>query len=251
MPDNESIEKAAEIILQAKHVTAFTGAGISVESGISPFRGKDGLWNKYDPGFLDISYFLSHTRDSWRLIKEIFYDYFGKAEPNGAHIALAKMESDGLVKAVITQNIDHLHQLAGSRTVYEFHGNSRELVCMGCSARFQASEIDLTDLPPRCKECGGILKPDFIFFGEAIPEPANTLSFNEAHTADVFLVIGSTGEVAPASAIPHLAKEHGAKIIEVNVEPSSYTYSITDVFLKGKAVETMQALYKTVSEKKK
>jgi len=251
MSSNGLIEEAAEIILQAKHVTAFTGAGISVESGIPPFRGKNGLWNKYDPGFLDISYFFTHTEDSWRLIKEIFYDYFGKAEPNDAHIALAKMESAGLLKAVITQNIDHLHQLAGSKTVFEFHGNSRDLICMDCHKRYQADDIDLNKLPPRCNECGGILKPDFIFFGEAIPEPANTLSFNEAHIADVFLVVGSTGEVAPASAIPHIAKEHGAKIIEINVEPSSYTYSITDLFLNGKAVATMQALYKTISLNKK
>ncbi len=246
MSTSSLTEIAANLILNANHVTAFTGAGISVESGIPPFRGKDGLWNKYDPGFLDISYFLHHPEDSWKLIKEIFYDYFGKANPNGAHHALAEMEAKGYIKAIITQNIDNLHQMAGSKEVYEYHGSSKQLVCLNCSKIYSADEIDMTKLPPLCKECKGLLKPDFIFFGEAIPEPANSKSFHEAEIADVFLIIGSTGEVAPASGIPYIAKERGAKIIEVNIEPSSYTNSITDVFLNGKAVSIMEKLYKNV-----
>ena len=243
MLDNGLIEEAAKIILRARHVTVFTGAGISVESGIPPFRGKDGLWNKYDPGFLDISYFLNHSEDSWRLIKEIFYDFFGKANPNGAHFTLAKMEAEGYIKAIITQNIDNLHQMAGSKEVYEYHGSSKQLVCLNCSKTYLADEIDMNKLPPFCDACNGLLKPDFIFFGEAIPEPANSKSFHEAEMADVFLIIGSTGEVAPASSIPYIAKERGAKIIEVNIEPSSYTMSITDIFLNDGAVSTMKKLY--------
>jgi NAD-dependent deacetylase len=248
MVEGRLIEDAAKIILAAKHVTAFTGAGISVESGIPPFRGENGLWNSYDPTFLDIRYFLEHTEDSWVKIKEIFYDYFGKASPNGAHFALAKMESSAILQTIITQNIDHLHQAAGSSNVLEFHGSSKELICMECSKEYQAQEINLNILSPRCKVCGGVLKPNFIFFGEAIPEPANTLSFNEAHKADVFLVIGSTGEIAPASMIPPLAKRNGAKIIEINIEPSSYTNTITDIFLNGKAVAVMEQLLKELGK---
>jgi NAD-dependent deacetylase len=240
------IERAAEIISNARHVTAFTGAGISVESGIPPFRGPNGLWNKYDPKFLDIYYFNRDPEKSWKLIKEIFYDFFGKAKPNAAHFALAELEKLGLLKAIITQNIDNLHQEAGSQTVYEFHGNSRQLTCTNCGAIYPASEKLLETLPPRCEKCGGILKPDFIFFGEPIPEPARSKSFEEAELADVFLVIGTTGEIMPASLIPREAKSNGATIIEINTEPSNYTYEITDVFLKGKATEKTSELVEAI-----
>jgi len=235
------IKEAAELIKNSKRTVAFTGAGISVESGIPPFRGKGGLWNKFNPEFLDIKYFMSNPEKSWELIKEIFYDFFGKAQPNAAHTALAEMEKMGLLQSVITQNIDNLHQQAGNTEVYEFHGNSRNLVCLGCSKLFSVSEIDLTHLPPRCNECGGLLKPDFVFFGEPIPEPANSKSFDEAFNADVFLVIGTTGEIMPASMIPFQAHKNGKKIIEVNIKPSNYT-DIADVFLQGRATDVMQQL---------
>ncbi len=239
---NEEIIRAAERIKNAKHLTAFTGAGISVESGIPPFRGENGLWSKYDPTFLELNYFYHHPKESWKLIKEIFYDYFGKAKPNDAHFALAKLEEAGILKAIITQNIDNLHQEAGSKVVYEFHGNSQKLLCTKCGTKFSLSEVNIDEPIPRCPKCGGILKPDFIFFGEGIPEPARSKSFEEAELADVFLIIGSTGEIMPASLIPPEAKRNGATIIEVNVEPSNYTHTVTDIFLKGKATEVMNNL---------
>jgi len=229
------ISRAASVIRKARHVTAFTGAGISVESGIPPFRGKDGLWNKYDPSFLDIGYFNRNPEKSWRLIKEIFYDFFGSAGPNKGHFALAEMEKRGFVKAVITQNIDNLHQKAGSMKVYELHGTSRTLTCMSCSGIYEAAKIDLAQLPPRCPACSGILKPDFVFFGEPLPQFDYSHAIEEANLADVFLVIGTTGEIMPASVIPHIAKRNGATIIEVNPEGSSYQSTITDIFLRGKA----------------
>lgn len=238
------IKEAAEIIKKAKHITAFTGAGISVESGIPPFRGENGLWNKFDPIFLDINYFQQNPLQSWKLIKEIFYDFFGKAKPNFAHQALAKLEKQKLIKAIITQNIDNLHQDAGSKEVYEFHGTSQNLICTNCNKNYPAENIDLSYLPPKCEKCGTVLKPDFVFFGEPIPEPAQTNSFNEAFNADVFLLIGTTGEIMPASIIPYEAKRNNAKIIEINIKKSNYTNTITDVFLEGKATETMQKLIK-------
>jgi len=245
----ESIyRKAARMILNAHHVTAFTGAGISVESGIPPFRGEGGLWSKYDPIFLEINYFHTHPAESWKLIKEIFYDFFGKASPNEAHRVLAWMEQQGLLKAVITQNIDNLHQEAGSQTVYEFHGNSQKLVCTVCHREYRVQEVNLEQLPPTCPFCGGLLKPDFVFFGEPIPEPANSSSFREAEIADVFLLIGTSGEIMPASMIPQIAKSHGAKIIEVNLTPSNYTHQITDIFLRGKATEVMRKLKEAILE---
>lgn len=239
---DEKYLQAARLIKNAKRAVAFTGAGISVESGIPPFRGENGLWSKYDPTFLDISYFRSHPEESWKLIKEIFYDFFGKAQPNAAHRVLAKMENEGLIKAVITQNIDHLHQIAGSKNVYEFHGTSRNLICEQCHYRIPVSEVRLDELPPLCPKCRGVLRPDFVFFGEPIPEPANTLSFREAELADVFLVIGTTGEIMPASLIPGVAKQKGAKIIEINPEISQYSLEITDIHIREKATIAMEKL---------
>lgn len=235
-------KKAAQIIKNAKRVTAFTGAGISVESGIPPFRGHNGLWSKYNPAFLDITYFRNHSLESWKLIKEIFYDFFGEAKANDAHFSLAKIENAGLLQATITQNIDNLHQEAGSKTVYEFHGTSKTLACVNCGTKINASEVNLDNLPPVCPKCGGVLKPDFVFFGDPISEPANSLSFQEAAISDVFLVIGTTGEIMPASIIPHVAKKHGAVIIEINTEESNYTQQITDIFIRDRATVAMNRL---------
>lgn len=243
----ENIDRAAEIIKLSKHTTVFTGAGISVESGISPFRGVGGLWNKYDPGYFEIDYFLSHPEHSWQLIKEIFYEHFGRARPNAAHICIAALEEKGYVKAVITQNIDNLHQEAGTKTVYEFHGNSQSLSCLHCKSKYSLKEISFEKPVPGCPVCAGILKSDFVFFGEPIPEEARRGSFSEAFSADVFLLIGTTGEVMPAAQIPFLAKSNGAKIIEINVEGSNYTYNITDIFLQGKAAEVMSDLYRRIT----
>lgn len=239
---NKKIREAASIIKDARHVTAFTGAGISVESGIPPFRGENGIWNKYDPMILDIHYFMEHPTESWKVIKEIFYDFFGKAEANRAHIVLAEMEKSGLLREVITQNIDNLHQKAGNTVVHEFHGNSRNLICTKSGELLPAAHADLDALPPIHPATGGLLKPDFIFFGEGIPRIAYDASLKAAAVSDVFLVIGTTGEIMPASQIPYLAKENGATIIEVNTEESNYTSRITDIFLQGKATEMMDFL---------
>lgn len=242
------IDKAAEIIKNAKHLTAFTGAGISVESGIPSYRGEGGLWTKYDTKMLELNYFYSEPKHAWETIRKIFYEYFGKSKPNNAHKALAKLEKEGPLKAIITQNIDNLHYEAGNKTVFEFHGNSKIMVCTNCGAKYKAVEINLDKLPPKCSKCNGILKPDFIFFGEGIPQDAYMNSFAEADKADVFLLIGTTGLVQPAAYIPYKAKQNGAKIIEVNPERTAYTEEITDIFLKGKAGEVMTKLNELVFE---
>jgi len=235
-------DEAAEIIRNARRVTAFTGAGISVESGIPPFRGEEGLWSRYDPTCLDITYFNARPEEAWVVIREIFYDFFGRAKANLAHRGLAVMEANDLLHTVITQNIDNLHQEGGSREVWEFHGTAQQLVCAACGQDYHVSEVDLKDLPPRCGRCEHVLKPDFVFFGEPIPERVHSRSLYEAQTSDVFLVIGTTGEVTPASLIPPLAKRHGAHIIEINPEPSAFTDTITDVFLQAKATEAVAGL---------
>ncbi len=242
----DKVSKAAKILKNSKATTAFTGAGISVESGIPTFRGEDGLWSKYDPKVLDINYFHNYPMDSWKVIKEIFYDFFGKATCNKAHKVLALMEQNNLINNVITQNIDNLHQEAGSKIVHEFHGNSKNLICTNCGKSYNINEVSLSSLPPKCTECDGLLKPDFIFFGEGIPQKTYSASLEASEKSEVFLVIGTTGEIMPACQIPYLAKQNGATIIEVNPEESNFTNKITDVFLKGKASEIMNMIEKVL-----
>ena len=199
----QDIIKAAGWIANAKHLVAFTGAGISVESGIPPFRGEGGIWSLYDPSILDIDYFCKHPLESWEAISEIFYSYFLDARPNPAHYLLARMEQKGMLKAVITQNIDNMHYEAGNREVIEYHGNSKWLKCSHCGVRYDISEV----------EC-----------------------------ADLLLLIGSTGEVMPAAMLPSIAKSNGARVIEINPMNSSFTDSITDLFLQGPAGEVSQMM---------
>ncbi|MBI9034788.1 MAG: NAD-dependent deacylase [Bacteroidales bacterium] len=244
----EKINQAAKSIKNAKKVSVFTGAGISVESGIPPFRGPDGLWSRYDPKSLDLNFYLSNPKQSWKVIKEIFYDFFGQAKPNKAHTILAEMEAQGYISAIITQNIDNLHQKAGSKNIIEFHGNSQRFVCPTCSTQFGVHQIQINDSPPICFECKNILKPDFIFFGEDIPVAAFDKSIEIANTTDLMIIIGSTGEVIPACNIPFLAKQNGALIIEINPSSSNFTNAITDSFLQGKATEIMENLSKQISK---
>ena len=238
------IRETAKIIKQSKFTIAFTGAGISVESGIPPFRGEHGLWNKYNPEVLDLGYYLENPEDCWYYIREIFYDFFAHARPNEAHRILARMENEGILQSIITQNIDNLHQEAGSKVVREFHGNSKKLKCLKCGKIYGAKEIDFKSMPPRCNYDNEILKPDFIFFGEGIPHEAYSNSFTDAEKAEVCLVIGSTGEVVPASYIPRTAKQNRAIIIEINPEESMFTNQVTDIYLKGKAGEVLSELEK-------
>lgn len=236
------IKEAAKIIKQSKFTIAFTGAGISVESGIPPFRGELGLWNKYNPEVLEIGYYLNNSAECWVSIREIFYDFFADAHPNKAHLVLAEMEAKGLLNSVITQNIDNLHFEAGNKVVHEFHGNSKKLKCLKCERIYDAAEFDFANIPPKCEDDGEVLKPDFIFFGEGIPPKAYSNSFADAEKANVCIIIGSTGEVTPASYIPRTAKQAGATIIEINPEESSFTNGVTDIHLKGKASEIMAKL---------
>lgn len=244
--DRQLIENAAFRLRNAKRAVAFTGAGISVDSGIPPFRGEDGIWAKYDPSFLELDTFLRAPAESWMVIKEIFYDAFDKAEPNSAHRMLAKLEKEGYITGVITQNIDHLHQAAGNEHVIEFHGNNQFLTCLQCKRRVKVKPGIFNVFPPKCAECGSVLKPEFVFYGEDIPQRAFDAAYEQTRFADVWLVIGTTGEVMPACAMPIEAKRNRAKIIEINTQPSQFTDTITDIFLQGKASDVLEALYKVL-----
>jgi NAD-dependent deacetylase len=239
---HSQIDQLVNKISTAKHLVVFTGAGMSVESGIPTFRGEDGIWSRYDPKILDIDYFYSHPEIAWPVIREIFYDFFGKAKPNRGHIVLGQLQKLGILKSIITQNIDNLHQEGGATSVIEFHGNSEQLVCVKCNVRKHVSMVDLDVLPVKCEVCHSVLKPDFVFFGEGIPPLSYQKSFDEARLADVVLIIGSTGEVMPAAMMPYEANKNGAFIIEINPESSNFTSKLTDMFIRGKAAEVLDAV---------
>jgi len=239
--DLANVRRAAEILGRGG-VVALTGAGISVESGIAPFRGPGGLWSKYDPALFEIGRFYENPGRTWALMREVFFRDIAGAAPNTAHLALAAMERAGLVDGVVTQNIDGLHQKAGSGTVVEFHGGLDRLCCLQCQRVFEADALALARDVPLCRECGGTLKPDVIFFGEAIPPEASGAALELAGQAACVLIIGTTGEVMPAAALPALAKRAGAVAIEINLSPSRHTDRVTDIFLQAKAGAAMAAL---------
>lgn len=232
---NHALENAASALRNARCAIAFTGAGISVESGIPPFRGPGGIWTKYNPDLFEKAYFKRHPEEVWPLLKEIFFDMQGKAKPNPAHYGLAELEDADKLAAVITQNIDGLHQDAGSRTVFEYHGSTRRMQCMNCRAFFDSKAISLETLPPPCPGCGGLLKPDFVFFSEGVPSDVHREATKLAKQCDACLIVGTGGEVMPAGRIPYLVKNAGGTVIEINLDDTGYSHSTTDYHLFGKA----------------
>ncbi|MDR2066652.1 MAG: NAD-dependent deacylase [Endomicrobium sp.] len=238
-----AVQDTINVLGKSKYVIAFTGAGISVASGIPPFRGENGIWNKYKEKLFDINYFINHTQETWDMLCDGFYETTLKATPNAAHIAIAKLEESGLLKSVVTQNIDNLHTKAGNKNVCELHGNAQRLICMKDNSKYSITDFDL-QVAPRCKLCNEILKPDFVFFGEMLPEYDLQMSIKECSICDVMLVIGSTGTVYPAASLPFEAKKHKATIIEINPSPSTFTNNITDIFIPLKATEAMTEIIK-------
>jgi len=241
--NTEAVAKAARLLAGSKYVVALTGAGISVDSGIPDFRSPGGLWDRFDPmEYAAIESFINNPRKVYTMIKEM-HKIVESAEPNAGHTALAQLEQMGKLKAVITQNIDNLHQDAGSSKVIEFHGNGSRLVCLKCRkvySREQFEDFFQQDKLPIC-ECGSVLKPDVVFFGEPIPVEASMLSQHEAQTCDVMLVIGTSATVAPASHIPFIAKRSGAAILEYNKTTTPLTGSLSDHFVMGSSTETLPA----------
>ncbi len=243
------IDEAAAIIKKSKSMIALTGAGISVESGIPDFRSSGGLWDKYDPAvYASIYSFRNMPEKVWEMIFELI-EVTGKAKPNPAHKALAELEKMNLLKAVITQNIDNLHQAAGSKNVIEYHGNAQHLVCLQCGEKYSPEDYDIEKRKvPYCEMCGKVLKPSVVFFGEMIPPDALYQSQQYAEAADVVLVIGTSAVVYPAAGIPGIVKNRGGKVIEFNLEETELTSSCTDIFIKGPAGKTLTELVSAVKK---
>ena len=209
-------QDVAELLLTLKNCVVLTGAGISAESGIPTFRSKDGLWEKYDPMvYASVEVFRRDPSKYWQIRGDFIRNY-DTYRPNAAHRALVELEQMGIVRRVITQNIDGLHRKAGSRRVVEIHGSLREIICQQCGKTYLAPNIPEGN-PPHCG-CGGVLKPNTVLFGEQLPPEALEAAIHESSTCRVMLVIGTSAVVYPAAHLPAVAKQHGAKIVEINIE---------------------------------
>ena len=240
-------KEAAEAIKHSQCTVALTGAGISVESGIPPFRGVGGIWDKYPPEeYATMEAYNANPEKVWRFWVELG-STLGDSKPNPAHYALAELEEMGLLKAIITQNIDNLHQEAGSSRVIEYHGNAHWLICPRCRHRDPLDFGQHGQSPPYCF-CGTLMKPDVVMFGEMIPSEALVESDRLARQCDVLIVVGTSAYVFPAASIPITAKHSGAYVIEANIEETDFTTSVTDAFLKGAASETLTKLVEAVKE---
>lgn len=213
------LERLAHAIRHSSRgVVALTGAGVSVASGVPSFRGAGGLWERHDPTEVaTIEALVRHPERVWSFLRELD-DVLAAARPNAAHTALAHLEHAGLLRAVITQNVDGLHQAAGSREVIELHGSTHELHCIACGHRLDRAEAEARDhaTVPRCEACGGVLKPSVTFFGEELPRQPLRRAEHLCRTADVLLVIGTSAEVHPASRLPDIARGHGLAVWEIN-----------------------------------
>ena len=239
-------KEVAELLAGRGRCVALTGAGISAESGIPTFRSKGGLWEKYDPmEYAHIDAFINNPTKVWQVLLKDMKSIVDKARPNAAHFGLARLEQLGILKSIITQNVDGLHQLAGNTDVIEFHGNFAWHRCMDCRQRVETQAIDLTTIPPHC-QCGGIYRPECIFFGEAIPPQHLMRSQQEASRCDVMLVIGTSAVVQPVALMPVIARETNAKVFEINPERTSLTDTISNGILKGKAGQVMNRLVEEV-----
>jgi len=244
---SEIINRAANLIKKTGNVCALTGAGISVESGVPPFRGNGGIWEKIDPfKYAHIDAFKKNPEKVWNVLLKEMKSTLDKANPNRAHIALVELEHAGFLKTVITQNVDGLHQAAGSNDVIEFHGNFAGLRCMICSKSFKMSEIDMESIPPKCF-CGGYLRPDCVFFGEMIPQESLYRSHETAATCKIMLVIGTSATVQPAASVPIVAKKSGAVIIEINPDKTAMSSGVSDLCIQGKAGIIMTDLLKALN----
>lgn len=226
---NELTEKAkqfTDLILSSSSAVALTGAGISTESGIPDYRSPGtGLWEKMDPSVVSLDGFFRDPSRYYSFALEL-YPVRRAAKPNPAHYLLAELEAKRLLKGVITQNVDGLHQDAGSSNVYELHGTYRQVSCLDCSSTSSMDDamerVQSGENPPLCNECGGVLKPKAVFFGETLPQVPWQKSLNLSQQSDLFIVVGSSLQVSPANILPDVALRAGARLIIVNLMPTPY-----------------------------
>ena len=244
-----TLARAAELLAAARRGVAFTGAGVSAESGIRTFRGQDGLWKEHDPyRVASIDYFRRDPAFYWRVSGERWQTY-SRARPNPGHLALAALEEAGHLAGVVTQNTDGLHLDAGTRRLVELHGNSRTVRCLDCGATEPRPDVQARlrrELPPRCLTCGGSqMKPEVVFFGEALPSAAMMEAFRLARECDLMLIVGSSLQVYPAADVPQVALERGQPLLIVNDEPTPLDVAAT-VVIHGRSGEVLPQLVEAI-----
>jgi len=241
----QAIDDAARTIRGSHYVVALVGAGLSAESGIPTFRGPEGLWTKHgEPDLRDYDRFQEDPAKWWEMrisrasqFPELV-EALNTAIPNEGHFALKDMEDEGVLRHIITQNIDNLHQIAGSRAITEIHGNRTKLRCIECSSRWPMDEFPMDELPPHCPECGGIVKGDTVMFGEPIPRDALNECIEQTRQCDCMLLVGTSAVVYPAAGFPMEVKQMGGTLIEVNPNETPLT-QYADVVLRAPAGEAL------------
>ena len=248
-------DKVADLIIEAKKVVAFTGAGISTESGIPDFRSPGGIWDRFDPDDFTYQKFVKDPearRKQWQMLRE--GGLTTKAKPNPAHYAIAELDRLGKLDCVITQNVDNLHQKAGvpASKVFELHGNMQWAVCLSCGRRYPFEQVktrlDEGEKIPDCEMCHGILKPNAVFFGEPLPREVLEEATLRSSNCDLFIVIGSTLVVYPAAYMPMYAVNSRAKLVIINLSSTPMDEQAS-VLIRAKAGETMSKIIKRVKEK--
>lgn len=237
MDNLDKINKVVELILESNNITALTGAGVSAESGISTFRDKNGLWSKFSPLELaSIEGFMANPERVWS-----WYQYrvniINNSNPNDGHFALAELQKIYKNFSLVTQNVDGLHQKAGSENVIELHGSIIRNKCFDCNQIHEESVINNESLN-NCKACNGLIRPDVVWFGEMLPEKEIKLAQDLSFQSDVFLSIGTSAEVYPAADLPLIAKRNGAVVVEVNPELTQLS-DYVDIKIELKSGEAM------------
>jgi len=250
----EGLETAARLVVDSKHVVALVGAGHSVESGIPPFRGPGGLWTKYgEPDMLGYERFTRDPKKWWEEMSDSsgpmreLIDALAQAKPNPGHYALADLERMGQLQHIITQNIDNLHQEAGSKAITEIHGSRVKLRCIGCNTRWPVAGFTIEELPPKCPECGGMVKSDTVLFGEPIPRDALEECIRQSSMCTCMLLVGTSGVVYPAAGFPQDVKMAGGKLIEINPNETALT-PLCDIILRAPAGTSLPMLVERVRQ---
>ena len=233
----------------ADNILVFTGAGISAESGVDTFRGKGGLWNKMKPEELaSFGGFIKNPNLVWE-----WYQYRRKivhdTSPNPGHFAIAELEKYYNSVTVVTQNVDNLHSRAGSKKILELHGNIERNFCIDCNTFYDVNEFQSVPEAPKCPKCGGMIRPDVVWFGENLPEGIFARAEASAKESDICFIIGTSAVVYPAAYIPITAKEYGAYLVEINIEKTEISQAV-DLSLIGKSGEVLPEILTTIKNLK-
>jgi len=248
-------DRVADLIINARRVIIFTGAGVSTESGIPDFRSPGGIWERFDPDDFTYQKFVSDSqsrRKQWHMLRE--GGLTAEAKPNPAHHAIAELDRLGKLDCVITQNVDNLHQKGGvpDNKVFELHGNMQWAICLSCGRRYPFEQIkvrlDEGEEIPDCEDCHGILKPDAVFFGESLPQEVLEEATHRASSCDLFIVVGSTLVVYPAAYMPVYAVNSGAKLVIINLSSTPMDEQAT-VVIRAKAGEILPKIVQRIREK--